>query len=87
MSQMRFEKNSLEASLLLRADLHRLFEQGYVGVTSDNRLAVSERLRADYNNGKTYYPLRGAPLTMPHVLSERPDPELLRWHHETVFLG
>jgi len=73
--------------LLLRADLHRLFEQGYVSIASDNRLEVSERLRADYNNGKTYYPLRGTPVTMPRIVRERPDPALLRWHHETVFLG
>jgi putative restriction endonuclease len=73
--------------LLLRADLHRLFEQGYVSITPDNRLEVSERLRADYNNGKTYYPLRGTSVTMPKIERERPNLELLRWHHETVFLG
>jgi len=72
--------------LLLRADLHRLFEQGYLSVDSDNRLEVSDRLRADYNNGKTYFPFRGTLLTIPERASERPDPELLRWHHETVFL-
>jgi putative restriction endonuclease len=73
--------------LLLRADLHRLFEQGYVSISTRNRLEVSERLRADYNNGKTYYPFRGSLVALPKVESERPDPELLHWHHENVFLG
>jgi putative restriction endonuclease len=42
--------------LLLRADLHRLFEQGYVTVTPDYTLEVSDRLRHDYHNGRSYYP-------------------------------
>jgi putative restriction endonuclease len=73
--------------LLLRADLHRLFEQGYVGISPSNRLEVSERLRADYHNGKTYYPFQGNIVALPEVETERPDPELLRWHYENVFLG
>jgi putative restriction endonuclease len=72
--------------LLLRADLHRLFEQGYVSIGPSNRLEVSERLRADYNNGRTYYPLHGNNVALPHVETERPDPDLLRWHYENVFL-
>ena len=73
--------------LLLRADLHRLFEQGYIGIDPEGRLDVSERLRADYNNGKTYYPFRGTQLAMPRMEKERPDRELLQWHHKQVFLG
>ena len=73
--------------LLLRADLHRLFEQGYVSIGPDNRLDVSQRLRADYNNGKTYYPLSGKLITVLSIVTERPDPELLRWHREKMFHG
>lgn len=73
--------------LLLRADLHRLFELGYVTVTDRWRLEVSDRLRADFNNGKTYYPLRGTPVTLPKYERLRPDSALLQWHNEAVFLG
>jgi putative restriction endonuclease len=74
--------------LLLRADLHRLFDQGYVTVSADHTLEVSKRLRADYQNGRTYYPLHGTSLVnLPRSKSEWPDPELLRWHNESVFLG
>ena len=38
--------------LLLRADLHRLFEQGYLTVTPDYVLNVSDRLRDDYQKAK-----------------------------------
>jgi HNH endonuclease len=46
--------------VLLRADLHRLFDQGYVTITPEYRLEVSPRLKEDYRNGRSYYPLHGA---------------------------
>jgi putative restriction endonuclease len=79
--------HTVNNGLLLRADLHRLFEQGYITIDADYRLDVSDRLRADYSNGKTYYPLRGAHVALPKAIEEQPDRDLLRWHHEQVFLG
>ena len=79
--------HNVNNGLLLRADLHRLFELGYVTVTADQCLEVSARLRADFNNGKTYYPLRGTPVALPNPERLRPDPALLQWHNESVFLG
>lgn len=73
--------------LLLRADLHRLFDTGYVTVTPERRLEVSPRLRADYRNGRSYYPLHGVVLTLPPAAIEQPDPAFLRYHNERVFLG
>ncbi|HEX7051137.1 MAG TPA: HNH endonuclease [Longimicrobiales bacterium] len=71
--------------ILLRADLHRLFDKGYVTITPDHRIEVSGRLREEYQNGRTYYPLQGERLRLPHRERDRPDPELLRWHNENVF--
>jgi putative restriction endonuclease len=71
--------------LLLRSDLHRLFDLGYVTVTPELRLEVSPRLRGDFENGRTYYPMHGGPLDVPSAGSLRPNPELLRWHNEMVF--
>lgn len=71
--------------VLLRADLHRLFDKGYVTITPDHRFEVSGRLRDEYQNGKTYYPLHGQALRVPQRTVDRPDPELLRWHNETIF--
>jgi len=73
--------------ILLRADLHRLFDQGYVTMTPDHHLEVSGRLREDYSNGRSYYPLHGAPLSLPLTAAERPGPEFIRWHNEHVYLG
>jgi len=79
--------HTVRNGLLLRADIHRLFEQGYLGVTSNYCLQVSDRLRADYNNGRSYYPLDGKHLALPTREDEWPDPELLRWHREKCFPG
>lgn len=68
--------------LLLRADLHRLFDRHYITVSPDLRIMVSHRLKQDYQNGKSYYPLHGQPLRLPHSTTDRPADEHLRWHNE-----
>jgi putative restriction endonuclease len=73
--------------LLLRADFHRLFDQGYVAVTPDLRLEVSSRLREEYENGRTYYPFHGATVRVPESVMDRPDAGLLRWHNEALYRG
>jgi putative restriction endonuclease len=73
--------------LLLRADLHRLFDTGYVTVTPDLRLEVGARLRDDYRNGRSYYPLHGARLQAPAAALHRPGKEYLEWHNSHVFRG
>lgn len=71
--------------LLLRTDLHRLFDRGYLTVTADRRLTVSPRLREDYQNGKSYYPLHGSTIRVPMNVDLGPQAEFLRWHNENVF--
>ena len=73
--------------ILLRADLHRLFDKGYLTVTPEQRLEVSGRLREDFSNGRTYYPLHGKSLRLPEAVGYQPASEHLRWHNENVFLG
>jgi len=72
--------------LLLRADLHRLFEQGYLTVTPDYTLEISDRLRDDYHNGRSYYPLRGSRIAVPKSSVERPTRDFLEWHNQNAFL-
>jgi putative restriction endonuclease len=71
--------------LLLRSDLHRLFDKGYVGIDADYRFQVSDRLKRDYSNGRSYYPLSGGLIRLPSEVRERPDRELLQWHMRHVF--
>jgi putative restriction endonuclease len=73
--------------LLLRSDIHRLFDHGYVTVTPDLRFEVSRRLKEDFENGKTYYPFHGTTIHAPHDADERPASHFLRWHNENKYLG
>lgn len=72
--------------ILLRRDLHSLFDRGYVTVTADLRFEVSRRIREDYENGRDYYALHGRQVSVPPTPSLQPSPAALEWHNER-FLG
>jgi len=74
--------------LLLRSDLHILFDEGYVTVTENLRIEVSKRIKEEYENGREYYQYRGKPLlVVPGGADERPGRDFLRWHNEEKYLG
>jgi putative restriction endonuclease len=74
--------------LLLRQDIHTLFDRGYLTVGEDLRIEVSKRIKEDYGNGREYYALHGRELViLPSNIQERPAPEFLRWHNENVFMA
>jgi len=74
--------------LLLRSDLHILFDDGYMTVNEDLRVVVSDRIKTEFENGKEYYQYRGNSLVaFPGRPDERPSAEFLRWHNEHVYLG
>ncbi len=74
--------------VLLRRDIHTLFDLGYVTVGADDRrFEVSGRLKEEFENGKTYYAMRGATIHEPTALPDRPSKELLDWHNREVFQG
>ena len=80
-------EHQADNGLLLRSDIHTLFDRGYVAVTADHRFEVSRRLREDFENGRHYYALAGTPVRVPAAPERRPAPHLLTWHAEHVFLG
>lgn len=73
--------------LLLRADIHRLYDKGYVTVTPDYKFKVSSLLESEYNNGKIYYALEGRHICTPQNVYDRPDPEKLAYHASEIFRG
>jgi len=79
--------HSVSNGLLLRSDIHRLFDHGYVTITADLRFEVSRRLKDDFENGRSYYPLRNEPIHLPKDPCNRPDKEMIEWHNGRVFLG
>jgi putative restriction endonuclease len=72
--------------LLLRRDIHCVFDAGYITFDDDLRLVVSDRVKTDFNNGNEYRRLHGHRLTEPLAVGARPDPEALRWHREKQFI-
>lgn len=80
-------EHDVRNGLLLRSDVHRLFDAGYVTVTPEYRVEVSSRIRDDFNDGENYLRLHGEAIVVPQVPVWRPDPEALRWHNEERFRG
>jgi putative restriction endonuclease len=80
-------QHEVSNGILFRSDLHRLFDRGYVTVTPEFRLEVSNRLRMDYDNGRSYYPLQGTKLSVPQAVQDTPAIEWLKWHNENKFLA
>jgi putative restriction endonuclease len=73
--------------LLLRRDIHSLFDAGYVTVTPDFRFEVSRRIREEFENGRHYYALHGQKLNPPSHPNHMPDRSALTWHNEGPFKG
>ncbi len=80
-------EHSVANGLVLRTDLHRLFDRGYLTVGDGDRLVVSRRLEEEWQNGRAYYELQGRRLALPADADQRPDRAALAWHQDQVFLG
>jgi len=77
---------SVRNGLLLRKDIHTLYDKGYLTVTPSYHVEVSPRLKQDYGNGKIYYAYHGQELpNLPNAPQERPSGEYLMWHAEHVY--
>jgi putative restriction endonuclease len=73
--------------LLLRSDVHALFDRGYVTITPGFEFRASRRLREEFDNGEEYFGMQGAELWLPARAEDRPSPEFLEWHNDVAFLG
>jgi putative restriction endonuclease len=79
-------ENRVSNGLLLRSDLHRLFDRGYLTVTPTHKILVSRRIREEFANGRDYYALEKSELRLPARAEDRPDSTALQWHTDTVFM-
>jgi len=64
--------------ILLRQDLHTLFDRGYMTVTPAHRIEVSARIREEFHNGKEYYRLHGETMRLPEYDDRRPSAAVKR---------
>lgn len=72
--------------LLLRADLHRLFDRHYITITTDLKIEVSKRIHEKFENGKDYYKLHGQPLAvLPISPNDFPSKNYIEWHNQSFY--
>jgi putative restriction endonuclease len=79
--------HQIDNGILLRSDVHRLYDHGYVTVTPDLEFRVGDSLREEFSNGRSYYPLNGRRISVPADAKFRPSSERLQWHMEHAFKG
>jgi putative restriction endonuclease len=81
-------QNSIANGILLRSDMHKLFDTGYITVTPDHKVEISKRIKEEFENGREYYQHHGKSLLyLPGNISERPSATYLDWHNTTVYKG
>ncbi|HHH84775.1 MAG TPA: HNH endonuclease [Firmicutes bacterium] len=81
-------QHEVKNGLLLRCDLHILFDKGFLTLDQTHTINVSRRIKEEYENGKDYYILHGKKLkVLPEQPEERPSKEFLSWHNENIFCG
>jgi predicted restriction endonuclease len=71
--------------ILMRSDIHRLYDGGLVTVAPDLTFRVSRSIERDYSNGKIYYALDGKKISLPENPALQPDIASLGWHANEVF--
>lgn len=79
--------HTLNNGILFRADIHKLFDSGYVTVTPGYKFEVSRRIKEEFENGRDYYALHGSRICLPHDVADRPAVDSLIWHNEQRYRG
>jgi len=75
--------NEVSNGLLLRSDLHTLFDRHYITIHPNERtVIVSQRIREEFENGRGYYALNHRPIAQPASALALPSPENLAYHYE-----
>src|SRR5580704_9547817 len=72
--------------ILLRKDIHSVFDAGYVTIKDDFKFSVSKKVKEVFNNGEEYLRLHGALVRRPERKSDWPDTEYLKWHNKERYL-
>ncbi len=71
--------------VLLRSDMHKLFDSGYLTITPKLHIEISRRIREEFDNGEYYFTFHGNHVSPPTRLNDSPSREFLTWHNENVF--
>jgi hypothetical protein len=74
-------QHELSNGLLLRNDLHTLFDQHYLTIEPNKKtLIISRRIREQFENGRDYYALKERLLAKPSDALALPSTDNLTYH-------
>jgi putative restriction endonuclease len=71
--------------VLLRSDMHKLFDRGYFTITPNLHIEVSRRIKEEFDNGEYYFTFHGQDINPPKMPIDQPSGEFLTWHNEKIF--
>ena len=84
----QYGPHAISNGLLLRSDIHKLFDKGYMTVTNDYKVEVSNRIKQEFENGREYYRYHGnSILTLPNRVIDKPSNQFIEWHNQNIYKG
>lgn len=80
--------HAIANGLLLRSDMHKLFDGGYLTITNKLKVEVSSRIKVEFENGKEYYQYHGKDLLiLPKRKIDMPSAQFIDWHNSMIYKG
>jgi putative restriction endonuclease len=79
--------NDVRNGILLRQDVHTLFDRGYITVTPEYRVEVSRQIKEEFENGHEYCSAHGKLIALPDDPALKPARDFLSWHNQNMYLG
>lgn len=68
--------------------MHKLFDSGYLTITNDYKIEVSQRIKEEFQNGKEYYQYHGKELLyLPQKPIDKPNETYIDWHNNNIYRG
>lgn len=77
----------VENGILLRKDIHSVFDAGFATFDEEYRFIVSDQVATIFNNGNEYKRLSGHKLRLPKSVQNWPSQKAIRWHRENRYVG
>ena len=79
--------HNVNNGLLLRRDLHALFDKGYLTISPTLSVEVSSKIKEEFDNGREYYRFHGNKIRLPVNRNFHPLSDYLEWHNNNIFRG
>ncbi len=79
--------HDVKNGVLLRSDMHKLFDRGYLTITPKLNIEISRRIKEEFDNGEYYFMFHGQEINRPRRPIDKPSGEFLTWHNENIYRG